>query len=83
VTGVGGHERAVADAVGLARGAAAGGGFIGALEWLGVVEIVDGGLPRGWERTCAVWLGEDWSAELGFELPAAGAEIPGFREAVG
>jgi hypothetical protein len=47
------------------------------------VEIVDGGLPPGWERTRAAWLRGEWSAEAGFELPTAGAETAGFREALG
>jgi hypothetical protein len=83
VTGVGPHERAVANTLGFAQDAAARGDFRGALEWLGVMEIVDGGLPPGWERTRAAWLHGEPSAEAGFGLPTAGAETAGFREALG
>ena len=54
MTGVGRHERAVADTLGFAR-----------------------------ERTGAGWFRVLRSAEVGRELPAAGAETAGFREAAG
>jgi hypothetical protein len=79
---VGGHERAVANTLGFAREAAARGDFRGALEWLAVVDVVDGGLPPGWERTRAVWLRGEPS-EVGLEPPTAGAETAGFREVAG
>ena len=41
------HERAVANTLGFAREAAFRGDFQGALEWLAVVEVVDGVLPPG------------------------------------
>ncbi|HET7378416.1 MAG TPA: hypothetical protein VFJ24_00095 [Gaiellales bacterium] len=83
MTGLGRHERGVANTLGFAWEAAARRDFRGALEWLGVVEIVDGGLPPGWERARAVWLGGERSADVGLELPTAGAETAGFREAAG
>jgi hypothetical protein len=82
VTGVGGHERAVANALGAGE-AAAHGDFTGALEWLGGVEVVGGGLPPGWERTRGVWLCGEPSAEGGLELPTAGVETAGLRGAAG
>jgi hypothetical protein len=66
-----GHERAVANTLGFAREAAARGDFAGALEWLGVVEIVDGALPAGWELTRASWLRSQASEEEEREQPAA------------
>jgi hypothetical protein len=48
---------------------------------LGVVEIVDGGLPPGCERTRAAWLHGERSAEVALELPAARAKTAGFGEA--
>ena len=77
------RERAVANTLGFAPAAAARGDFSGALEWLGVVEIVDGGVPPGWERTRALWLRGERSAEVGLELPTAGAETAEFREGAG
>ncbi len=56
MTGAERHERAVANTLRLAREAAASGDFAAALEWLTVVEIVDGALPAGWELTHALWL---------------------------
>ena len=61
------HERAVADTLALARQAAAKGDFAGALEWLGVVEIVDEARPIGGEQTRAVWLRAHTSAERSHE----------------
>jgi hypothetical protein len=74
VTGGGRHGRAVADPLGFAREAAARGVFRRALG------VVDGGLPPAWERTRAVWLCGEPSAEVGLELPRADAETAGFRE---
>jgi hypothetical protein len=65
------HERAVANTLGFAREAAANGDFAGALKWLVVVEIVDGALPAGWERTRALWLRGQASADGERELRAA------------
>ena len=79
---MGRHERAVANTLGFAREAAARGDFEGALQWLGVVEIVDGVLPPWWERTRAAWLHGDRSAEVSLE-PPAGVETAGFREGAG
>ena len=84
VNGVGGHERAVANTLGFRAEAAARGDFSGALEWLGVVEIVDRVLAAGVgadARRCGC-RGER-SAEVGLELPTAGAEAAGFREGAG
>jgi hypothetical protein len=50
------HERAVAQSLGFAQDAAANGDFVNALEWLRVVETVDGGLPEAWESTRAAWV---------------------------
>ena len=52
---MGRHERAVANTFGLAEEAAAKGDFRGALEWLDVLEIVDGVLRPEWEQTRASW----------------------------
>jgi hypothetical protein len=45
------------------------GGFAGALEWLGVVEIVDRAPPPGREQTRALWL---WPGVFGSRSRAAG-----------
>src|SRR6188472_2407093 len=45
------HERAVANTLCWAQEAAAHEAFSDALEWLNVVELVDGALTPGWERT--------------------------------
>jgi hypothetical protein len=82
VTGAERHERAVANTLGFAREAAASGDFAGALEWLGVVEIVDGALPAGWELTRAVWRRGQASADRGRE-PQATAEAAAGRGAGG
>jgi hypothetical protein len=71
MTGTERHQRAVANTLGFAREAAAKGDFGGALEWLGVVEIVDGALPAGWEQTRATWLRGQTSADGGRESLAA------------
>ena len=49
------HERAVANTLCWAQEAAAHEAFSDALEWLHVVELVDGALTPGWERTQASW----------------------------
>ena len=49
------HERAVANTLCWAQEAAAHEAFSDALEWLRVVELVDGALTPGWERTQASW----------------------------
>jgi len=49
------HERAVANTLCWAQEAAAHDAFGDALEWLHVVELVDGALTPGWERTQASW----------------------------
>ena len=49
------HERAVANTLCWAQEAAAHDAFGDALEWLRVVELVDGALTPGWERTRASW----------------------------
>ena len=71
MTGAERHERALANTLGFAREAAAKGDFAGALEWLGVVEIVDGALPAGWEQTRALWLRAQTSGERPHEQPTA------------
>ena len=80
---MGPHERAVANTPGFAQEAAARVNFTGALGYPGVVGIVEGGLPPRWERRRAVWLCGERSAQGGLELPTAGAETAGFREAAG
>ena len=50
------HQRAVAQTFRFAQDAAATGDFGEALEWLAVVESVDGGLPADWELTRDSWL---------------------------
>ena len=45
------HQWAVAQTLGFAQEAAARGDFKGALQWLEVVEVVDGVLPVEWQRT--------------------------------
>lgn len=49
------HERAVANTLCWAQEAAAHEAFRDALEWLHVVELVDGALTPDWERTQASW----------------------------
>jgi hypothetical protein len=49
------HERAVANTLCWAQEAAADEAFGDALEWLHVVELVDGALTPDWERTQASW----------------------------
>ena len=49
------HERAVANTLCWAQEAAAHEAFSDALEWLDVVELVDGALTPRWERTQAAW----------------------------
>ncbi len=71
MTGAERHQRAVANTLGFAREAAAKGDFAGALEWLGVVEIVDGALPVGWEQTRASWLRAQASGERTHQQPTA------------
>jgi hypothetical protein len=50
------HQTAVAQTLGWAREAADGGDFGDALEWLRVVEVVDGALPPAWERRKQLWV---------------------------
>jgi hypothetical protein len=49
------HERAVANTLCWAQEAAAEEAFSDALEWLQLVELVDGALTPRWERTQASW----------------------------
>ena len=49
------HERAVANTLCWAQEAAAEEAFSDALEWLHLVELVDGALTPRWERTQASW----------------------------
>ena len=49
------HERAVANTLCWAQEAAGYKAFRDALEWLHVVELVDGALTPDWERTQASW----------------------------
>jgi hypothetical protein len=58
---MGRHERAVANTLGFAQEAAARGDFTDALQWLGVVEIVDGVSLRPRSR---LWSFENWPARL-------------------
>ncbi len=83
MNGVERHERAVANTLGFAREAASRGDFKDALEWLGVVEVVDGVLPPGWERTRAVWRHGRMPAEAGGELSAARGVAGGSRKEAG
>jgi hypothetical protein len=71
MTGAERHQRAVANTLGLAREAAVSGHFAAALEWLAVVEIVDGALPTGWELTRALWLRGQATADGDCARPAA------------
>ena len=77
MTGAERHQNAVANTLGLAREAAARGDFADALEWLAVVDVVDGALPAGWELKRAVWLRGQASAVGGREPPAAAAASAG------
>lgn len=83
MSGLGRHERAVANTLGFAQEAAARGDFKDALEWLGVVEVVDGVLPPGWDRTRAAWIRGGMCPEPGIELPTAGAQSGTSREGAG
>jgi hypothetical protein len=49
------HQRVVAQSDRFAAQAAGRGALGEALEWLGVVELVDERLPTGWERARAGW----------------------------
>jgi hypothetical protein len=49
------HERAVARTLGWAQEAAEREAFGEALEWLHMVERIDGALPPDWERRQASW----------------------------
>ena len=49
------HQRAVAQTLRWAHEAAAGEAYGDALEWLRVIEVVDGALTPGWERTQTSW----------------------------
>ena len=49
------HERAVVRTLGWAHDAAEREAFGEALEWLEVVERIDGALPPDWERRQASW----------------------------
>jgi len=87
VSDAGRHERAVARSFGFAQAAAASGDFFDAIEWLRVVEVVDGGLPAEWERTREYWVDRQRSAEprhgraiLTADAVGAGKESGGFGE---
>ena len=77
---VGRHERGVAHTLGFAREAAASGDFKAELEWLAIVEVIDGVLPAGWERTRAVWRRGGMLPETGGEPSAAAGGAGGSRE---
>jgi len=49
------HEHAVAQTLRWASDAAAGEDFSEALQWLLVVEVIDGTLAPGWQRTQECW----------------------------
>lgn len=49
------HERAVAQTLRWAQDAADRDAFSDALDWLDVVEVVDGDLAPGWKRTQSSW----------------------------
>ncbi len=49
------HEHAVAQTLRWARDAADGEDFSEALQWLSVVEVIDGALAPGWQRTQESW----------------------------
>jgi len=49
------HEHAVAQTLRWARDAAAGEDFAEALQWLSVIEAIDGTLAPGWQRTQERW----------------------------
>ena len=74
------HQWAVAQTLGFAQEAAARGDFEDALQWLSVVEVVDGVLPVDWQRTRAVWRRGKRSAACAREAPAARAKVAGARE---
>jgi hypothetical protein len=73
----------VAQTLGVAQEAAARGDFEDALQWLRVVEVVDGVLPVEWQRTRAVWRRGERSAACAREAPAVGAKVAVAREEVG
>jgi hypothetical protein len=83
VSGAERHQWAVAQTLGFAQEAAARGDFEDALQWLRVVEVVDGGLPVAWQRTRAVWRRGERSAACARKAPAARAEVAGAREGAG
>jgi hypothetical protein len=49
------NQSRVVQTLALAEGAAARGDFSDALEWLGLVEMLDGPLPTGWEPIRSSW----------------------------
>jgi hypothetical protein len=53
------HQRAVDRTFSFAQEAASRGDFGEAVAWLGVVEAVDGALPKEWARTRESWLRAD------------------------
>ena len=73
MSAAGRHERAVAQTLGFAQEAARVGDFTDAIEWLKVVEVVDGVLPAGWEATRDSWLRGETAADRGPDPPAARA----------
>jgi len=54
------HEVAVARTLQWADGSAARGDFAGALEWVALIESIDGGLPNEYETKR-----QTWSEEIG------------------
>jgi hypothetical protein len=63
VSAAGRHERAVAQTLGFAHEAALRGDFADAIEWLKVIEVVDGVLPAGWQATRDLWLRGETAAD--------------------
>ena len=60
----------MARSFGFAQEAAGSGDFFDAIEWLRVVEVVDGGLPVEWERTREYWVDRQRSALASFAARA-------------
>jgi hypothetical protein len=75
VSGAERHQWAVAQTLGFAQEAAAREDFKGALQWLEVVEVVDGVLPVKWLRTRASWPRWESAAACAGEAPVAHATV--------
>lgn len=69
------HQWAVAQMLGFAQEAAVRGDFKSALQWLEVVEVVDGVLAVKWLRTRALWQRGESAAACAREAPVAHATV--------